>query len=644
MDRIVTYYKKYLKDFLVDNGMMAENSKNNFRCIDPSHDDQNPSAHLYEDNQIVKCFGCGKSFDIFDAIGFRYKLSTFQEQLEKAKEIYGPVPDNYEVEAFRGKKSDNCKEVKYIKVDQTDFFKDSNRTLNEPCDECMRYLNSRGISLETANKFNLGHYMSEEYPPNRLLIPTSRYTYNVRSIDDDSKQKYKRPSGMPVVLFNECALVQKRYPVFVTEGELDAISIEELGYPAVGLGSASNTRLILERTDLDILEYPLIIALDNDSAGRKSSKLIQEKLNTLGIPCVCSDSLYAEFKDANECLVKDKNNFKKRLEASIMLSLQHKEYLDKEKKLRLLEYKKQSVKEKKEVYIKNRMLQLEPISTGYSKLDYVLNGGLQRGRLYTIGAISSLGKTTYFNQMAEYISSQGTDVLYFTLEMSEEELDSKGISRHTYKVCASNIDVLSFENAKTSDEVDRFWRNQSSFNENERKVITYATNDYFENGEHLYIHDDIVSLKNIRDGIIHHIDVSGELPVVFIDYLQIIPPEDKGLTDKANMDAIILGLKDMSRKFNIPIVVISSFNRQNYAQEANMTAFKESGTIEYSSDVVIALQFSAISNNDQTYNEVDERAKNVRKVDAVVLKNRNGISGARINYAFYTRYSYFYEL
>lgn len=74
-----------------------------------------------------------------------------------------------------------------------------------------------------------------------------------------------------------------------------------------------------------------------------------------------------------------------------------------------------------------------------------------------------------------------------------------------------------------------------------------------------------------------------------------------------------------------------------------MTAFKESGSIEYSSDVVIALEFSAINDNEGNYNEVDERAKDIRNVDVVILKNRNGKSGARIHYAFYTRYSFFYE-
>lgn len=641
----IQYYKQFTEDFLKENNLM-ESPKKNMHCIDPAHEDVHPSAHFYEDKNIVKCFGCGKTFDIYDALGFQYGLKSFKDQLAKAEELYGPVPDSYDATPQTSISIDKQLQPvdsDYVTVDQTVFFEDCNRTLNKINDEGMLYLKSRGISLDTANQFKLGHYWSDQYPPNRLVIPTSKYTYNTRSIDAGSDIKYCRSAGMPVVLFNKEALNQKRYPVFIVEGELDAISIEQLGFKAVALGSASNIGLISTREDLDKLEYPMIIALDHDETGSKRSNDLRDKLDKKSIQYVVSDSLYGNFKDANECLVNEPDEFKKRLESAVMLSLQMKSAVSEKKAEELEWYKSQSVKSHKDAYIQDRMLQLEPISTGYSKLDEVLNGGLQPGRVYTIGAISSLGKTTFFNQMAESISSNGTSVLYYTLEMSETELNSKGVSRNTFKVCMANPGILSTSDAKTSNEVDKFWRNRSDFSENDKKIIKYATDDYFENGAHLYIHDDVSSLSDIRKGVVTHIRVTEELPVVFVDYLQIMPPNEKGLTDKANMDGIILGLKDMARKYNIPIVVISSFNRQNYGQQANMTAFKESGSIEYSSDVVIALEFSAINDNEGNYNEVDERAKDIRNVDVVILKDRNGKSGARIHYAFYTRYSFFYE-
>ncbi len=49
-------------------------------------------------------------------------------------------------------------------------------------------------------------------------------------------------------------------------------------------------------------------------------------------------------------------------------------------------------------------------------------------------------------------------------------------------------------------------------------------------------------------------------------------------------------LKRISRDFKTPVIGISSFNRDNYNNAVSMQSFKESGAIEYSSDILIGLQ------------------------------------------------------
>ena len=66
--------------------------------------------------------------------------------------------------------------------------------------------------------------------------------------------------------------------------------------------------------------------------------------------------------------------------------------------------------------------------TGSSNLDEKMS--LYPG-LYVLGAVSSLGKTTFVGQLANQLSEAGDRVLYFVLEQSEFELVSKGISRMT---------------------------------------------------------------------------------------------------------------------------------------------------------------------------------------------------------------------
>jgi replicative DNA helicase len=75
-----------------------------------------------------------------------------------------------------------------------------------------------------------------------------------------------------------------------------------------------------------------------------------------------------------------------------------------------------------------------------------------------------------------------------------------------------------------------------------------------------------------------------------IDYLQILKPADPRASDKQNTDWAVSELKRISREHKIPVLAISSLNRENYHMPINLTSFKESGAIEYSSDVLIGLQ------------------------------------------------------
>ena len=71
-------------------------------------------------------------------------------------------------------------------------------------------------------------------------------------------------------------------------------------------------------------------------------------------------------------------------------------------------------------------------ATGFTELDKKLDGGFMGEQLIFLGAISSLGKTSYALQIATQIAEQGKDVLIFSLEMSKNELNAKTISRYTH--------------------------------------------------------------------------------------------------------------------------------------------------------------------------------------------------------------------
>jgi replicative DNA helicase len=122
--------------------------------------------------------------------------------------------------------------------------------------------------------------------------------------------------------------------------------------------------------------------------------------------------------------------------------------------------------------------------------------------------------------------------------------------------------------------------------------------------------------------------------------LQILAPAEPRATDKQNMDKAVMELKRISRDYKLPVIAISSFNRASYDRGVKMEAFKESGAIEYSSDVLMGMQFKGVAENNDF--DIDEaKRKDPRDIEVKILKNRNGATGDTIPFQFYQRFSYF---
>ena len=293
------------------------------------------------------------------------------------------------------------------------------------------------------------------------------------------------------------------------------------------------------------------------------------------------------------------------------------------------------------------------IPTGFKDLDETLEGGLYEG-LYFIGAISSLGKTTFVLQIADQIAQQGQDVLIFSLEMARTELMAKSISRLTLLETLEKDLPKSY--AKTTRGITAGKR-YAEYNQEEKELINNSIIEYNKYANHLYIHEGIgtIGADEVTKTVKQHIKYTGNTPVVIIDYLQILAPEDMRATDKQNTDRSVLQLKRLSRDFKLPVIGISSFNRDNYNNAVSMASFKESGAIEYSSDVLIGLQFSKQREVDEDNRNkrpnaprsiVDadaEKDKNPRLLELKVLKNRNGATGGGIDYEYYPLFNHFVE-
>ena len=282
---------------------------------------------------------------------------------------------------------------------------------------------------------------------------------------------------------------------------------------------------------------------------------------------------------------------------------------------------------------------VKPIPTGFKLLDETLNGGIKQG-LYAIGAISSLGKTTLVHQIADNLALDGHDVLFFSLEMDRFQMLSKSLSRLSYQIAEEegrNTDKFALCH---SDIVQAYKLKGKQVEMLDKAVETYKAN-YARNIRYEY---GAKSGEEIARVVDNHIKYTEKKPIVIVDFLQYV----KGTKQDARMatnDNVAI-LKDLVVKHGIPVILISSFNRSSYKTQASMESFKESGEIEYISDVLIGLQLKDCQGDgDKIQTKIDEaKAEPVRSVELKLLKQRDGIATKTIDFKYNPRFNYFKEI
>ena len=250
------------------------------------------------------------------------------------------------------------------------------------------------------------------------------------------------------------------------------------------------------------------------------------------------------------------------------------------------------------------------VSTGFIELDKNFKGGL-RTSFYVLGAVSNLGKTAFLLQLADQIAKNGTSVLYFSLEMDKKELMARSIARTTYIQVGDKTDKKGYPIASdTFDILDN--TRYELYDKDKKDVIQTSINIYDNTAKNMYIVSgryktkDVarrMTIDDIEKIVKDFIKYKDTTPVIFIDYMQIIAPVDPRATDKQNMDEVVDRLKQISIDYDTPVIAISSYNRDNYYEPANVSAFKESGSIEYGADYVLALQYEGI---DSIYYDKDK--------------------------------------
>ena len=254
------------------------------------------------------------------------------------------------------------------------------------------------------------------------------------------------------------------------------------------------------------------------------------------------------------------------------------------------------------------------VPSGFTGLDQ-MTSGFQKSEFIVIGARPSIGKTALALTMAANICiHQKISAGFFSLEMSDMAL----MQRLVASEARINSSALRSGMFKMSD----------------FSKLTEAASRIYESP--LYI-DDTPNMKLLQiRSTARRLKAHEDVKIIFIDYIGLIEPENKGRTPRhEQIGEISRSLKALARELEIPVVVLSQVGRQAEGEPPKLSDLRESGSIEQDADVVMFLH------RDRMGSEDDHDSG--RKTELIVAKQRNGPVG-KVDLVFVPQYTRFESL
>lgn len=201
--------------------------------------------------------------------------------------------------------------------------------------------------------------------------------------------------------------------------------------------------------------------------------------------------------------------------------------------------------------------------TGIDRLDDIL-WGLHKKELLVYGARTSQGKSIWAVNCAKNLVDAGQTVLYFSLEMSKEQL----LERFLSNICEIDNNLLrtgvGMDAVMSVDETFKKWLGE----------IDLHIND--TDGHHF---DKIISICRLT-----------RPDFVIVDYVQMI--STKGFRDKLSaMEDFIKEIHLLGKRMNFGTILISQINRQG-TDRPYLEHLKGAGMLEEHPDTVLLAQWN----------------------------------------------------
>lgn len=370
-------------------------------CLECHH--HGDKMYVSAEGKGVKCFHCGHGE------GWR----TFVRRFEP------PSPEEKSLEQF-------------VKASELFLWKN---------DKVLQYLKDRGLNEQTIKAARLGYWSGKDYKPlevdvkiglarqsgdwfldNCITIPyiEDNIVYTVRgrklNLDlspSDENPKYLTLPNSGAHVYHPPGKVSYETPVVVTEGEFDALIVDQVGCQAIGVPGAN----------IDVASYvssfsKIYVAYDSDKAGRTGSRSLISKLNE-----AYEVDLPEATKDVSEYIQKYGEHSFNNLLTNARFYVQGKEQQD--------DSLARSIELWEDWAWSNGEL-LGPKIKWAPRFEAALSGW-SRG-LFLVGALPNSGKSCFFVKSAYECAKDNPDdtlVVYLSLDDDQEDAISRLVSLHT---------------------------------------------------------------------------------------------------------------------------------------------------------------------------------------------------------------------
>ena len=274
----------------------------------------------------------------------------------------------------------------------------------EPKPPAIQYLASRGISEETAKKYEITTQTDKDnilvfpfYADNGDLV-FIKYRKTDFDKEKDKNKEWCQAGGTPILFgMNHCNFENKT--LIITEGQMDSLSVADCGYEnALSVPTGAKGFTWVPNCWDFVNKFDTIIVFGDYEKGKISLlDEIKTRFRRKRIKHIREED-YKDCKDANDILRKyGKNQIKVCIQNAVDVPINH-------------------VIEVADVQDVN-VYEIEKLKTGFKELDQLLCGGIPFGGLTIVTGKSGLGKSTMASQILLSAIENGHKVFAYSGEL-----------------------------------------------------------------------------------------------------------------------------------------------------------------------------------------------------------------------------------